>query len=267
MWWIFLALAVVCLLLLSMHGRCGHSGLTLLRNYSYAHRGLHGEGRPENSLAAFAAAREKGYGCELDVHLMKDGNLAVIHDSALKRTTGAAGQIEDLTADALCSYSLEGTDQTIPSFQQVLDLIDGQVPLIIELKTAGGNYAALCQKVCQVLDSYHGPFCVESFDPRCIYWLRRHRPEIIRGQLAQNFLQEKSNVPYILRFLITNHMLNFLTLPDFIAYRYEDRKRFTTFLARKLWDIQGVSWTLTAPEQHRAAVEEGWIPIFENYFP
>jgi len=267
MWWILLALTLVCLLLMSIRGRSGHPGLTLLRKYNYAHRGLQGEGRPENSLAAFAAAREKGYGCELDVHLLKDGNLAVIHDSALKRTTGADGEIEDLTIDALSGYFLENTDQTIPSFGQVLDLIDGQVPLIIELKTAGGNYAALCQKACQALDSYDGPFCVESFDPRCIYWLRKHRPQIIRGQLARNFLHIHKDTPFVLRFLLTNHMLNFLTRPDFIAYRFADRKRFSTFLARRLWDIQGVSWTLTTPEQHRAAVEEGWIPIFENYFP
>ena len=119
---------------LSIKGRTGHPGLKKLQGWNYAHRGLHGEGVPENSMKAFRLAVEQGYGAELDVHLLADGNLAVIHDSKLIRTTGAEGRIEDLTADQLKDYHLEGTEETIPLFSDVLALFEGKAPLIIELR-------------------------------------------------------------------------------------------------------------------------------------
>ena len=122
------------LYILSTQGRTGHPGLSALQGWKYAHRGLHDTDKPENSMAAFRAALENGYGIELDIHLMKDGNLAVIHDTTLIRTTGAEGKITDLTVEDLANYHLNGTDETIPTFRQVLDLFDGKAPLIIELK-------------------------------------------------------------------------------------------------------------------------------------
>ena len=110
------------LYILSLAGRTGHKELSQLRGWSYAHRGLHEKGRPENSMAAFRAALEGGYGIELDVHLLSDGNLAIMHDSLLKRTTGCDGRIEDLTTEQLADYRLEGTTETIPTFSQVLEL-------------------------------------------------------------------------------------------------------------------------------------------------
>ena len=101
--------------ILSTQGRTGHPGLAALRGWNYAHRGLHDETKPENSMAAFRAALEHGYGIELDIHLMKDGNLAVIHDCSLERVAGADVKITDLTAEDLPNYRLCGTDETIPS--------------------------------------------------------------------------------------------------------------------------------------------------------
>ena len=121
---------------LSTQGRTGHPELNALKGWYYAHRGLHNAERPENSMAAFRAALEKGYGIELDIHLLKDGNLAVIHDSLLNRTTGEAGRVEDLTTEALKHYHLEGTQETIPEFMDVLTLYNGKAPLIVELKPA-----------------------------------------------------------------------------------------------------------------------------------
>ena len=114
---LIIILAIVCLLyLLSLRGRTGHPVLEAMQNFGYAHRGLHGNGVPENSMAAFKAALDHGYGIELDIHLLKDGNLAVIHDSLLNRTTGQSGYVEDLTTAELKEYSLEGTEETIPEF-------------------------------------------------------------------------------------------------------------------------------------------------------
>lgn len=265
----FFVIAVVVLLyVLSTIGSGGHRKLSGLRGWVYAHRGLHGQGIPENSLAAFRRAKNAGYGIELDIHLLKDGNLAVIHDSQLKRTTGASGRIEDLTTDQLKDYYLEGTDQTIPQFQQVLNLFAGNAPLIVELKCVDNNYAELCKTACNMLDSYKGLYCVESFDPRCIYWLRKNRPDIIRGQLTENFFASKSSkLPWYLKFVLRHQMLNFLTRPDFVAYKFRDRKTVSNFLCKKIWRVQGATWTIKNQQDLDAAVAEGWIPIFEGFEP
>lgn len=261
MFWVILIL----LYLLSLQGRTGHPLLEELRRWNYAHRGLHGNGLPENSMAAFRAALEGGYGIELDLHLLRDGNLAVIHDSLLQRTTGAAGRIEDLTTEELKNYHLEGTAETIPTFREVLELFGGKAPMIVELKPVGGNHAALAQEACRQLESYSGAYCIESFDPRCLFWLKKHRPQIVRGQLSMNFFRNPQGQSLPIQAALTCHLLNFLSRPDFIAYKYADRNRLGCFLCRKLWHIQGVSWTIRTPEDHAQARKEGWLSIFEGF--
>lgn len=266
---VLIVIAVLLLLyVLSTVGRVGHPGLQAFRGWAYTHRGLYGEGVPENSLEAFAKAKEAGYGTELDVHLLADGDLAVIHDSDLKRVTGREGLVEDLTGSQLKEYTLEGTDQTIPRFEDVLKLFDGKVPLIVELKSFRSNHAALCKAVCEMLDRYEGPYCLESFDPLCVRWLRKNRPEIVRGQLYVNYLaSSKKNMPWIVKFFMSFQMVNFLVFPDFVAYKYKDRKIISNTLARKLWGLQGVTWTVQSQAEFDTAVKEGWIPIFEGFKP
>ena len=252
----------------SLGGRTGHRGLKDLQGWSYAHRGLHGKGIPENSMAAFRAALDHGFGIEFDLHLLKDGNIAVIHDSLLKRTTGAEGRIEDLTTEDLKNYRLEGTEETIPTFRELLDLYAGKAPLIVELKPVNGNHAKLAETVCNMLQDYPGVYCIESFDPRCVAWLKKNRPQIIRGQLTENFVKNKNDLPDHLKFLLTHNLLNFLSVPDFIAYKFRDRKdTILNNLCRNFWKVQGVSWTLRNREEYDTAVKEGWLPIFENFRP
>ena len=254
--------------LFTLRGRSNHPGLKDLQGWNYAHRGLHGNGIPENSMAAFRAALEHGYGIELDIHLMKDGNLAVIHDSSLKRTAGADVNITDLTTEELPGYPLEGTEEIIPTFDQVLALFAGKAPLIIELKADGNNHKALADAAVKAMEGYEGPWCMESFDPRCIHALKKHHPQVIRGQLTEDYFQVNSPLHPALRFVLKHNMLNFMTCPDFIAYNFSHRKNtLSNFLCRKVWDIQGVTWTLRSQEDHDTAVKEGWLPIFENYNP
>ena len=260
-------IALFLIHILCLKGRTGHPKLAQLRKWYYTHRGLHDERLPENSLSAFRAAVDHGYGAELDVHLMKDGHLAVIHDSSLKRVAGADVNIEDLTVAELEQYRLMGTDEKIPLFSQVLDVFHGKTPLIVELKTSGGNYEALCVAACKMLDEYDGLYCLESFDPRCIIWLRKHRPDLVRGQLSENWFRSKSKLNWLIKLVMTSHGSNLLTRPDFIAYRYADRHTFGTRICRRLWRIQGVSWTIRTKEEFDTAVHEGWIPIFENFKP
>jgi len=260
---VFLAILYIFML----KGRTGHKGLPALRGWYYAHRGLHGQGIPENSMAAFRAAKDHGYGIELDIHLLKDGTVAVIHDHSLKRTANADVQIENLTLADLDRYRLEGTEEKIPVFSEVLELYKGEAPLIVELKPTGKNHAALCKAACDMLSNYNGVYCVESFDPRCVAWLRKNRKEIIRGQLTENFFRSKSELPGIVKFLMKYNFFNIATRPDFIAYRFSDRKNISNFLCRKLWGLQGVTWTIRNKEDFDIAVAEEWIPIFENFEP
>ncbi|MBQ9964393.1 MAG: glycerophosphodiester phosphodiesterase [Clostridia bacterium] len=259
-------LIAAVLYILSVGGRSGHPNLQTLRSHAYAHRGLHNHTRPENSLSAFRAAREKGYGVELDVHLLSDGTLAVFHDHTLIRMTGQNGKIEDLTAEDLAAYTLGDTTETIPTFREVLDVFGNAVPLIVELKAAG-NHRELVHATVKALEEYEGPYCIESFDPRCLWYLRRDFPHIVRGQLAQDFFKNKEDLSAPIRFVLTHLLTNFLTRPDFVAYRFTDRNALSVRIARKLWRVQGVVWTLTDPEQHRTALEENFIPIFEEYEP
>ena len=135
-------LALDLLFTLALRCRKGHRKWEVLKKYRYAHRGYHDKPRiPENSMAAFRRAIENGYGAELDVHLMKDGRLAVIHDASLKRTAGADVLVEDLTAEELKQYRLEGTDEQIPLLEEVLELFQDRTPLIIELNAMIREYA------------------------------------------------------------------------------------------------------------------------------
>ena len=262
-----LILVLILLWLLALRCRSSHPGMAALRGWAYAHRGLHGKGVPENSMAAFRAALEGGYGIELDLHLLKDGNLAVIHDSSLKRTTGREGRIEDLITEELKNFQLEGTEETIPTFRELLDLYAGKAPLIVELKPVDGNHARLAEAACAMLEGYDGVYCIESFDPRCVRWLRENRPQIIRGQLSENFLKTDSKMSWPLRFVLTYNLMNFLTCPDFVAYRFDHRSTMSNALCRKVWKAQGVSWTIRTKADFDIAVKEGWIPIFEKFIP
>lgn len=254
--------------LYALKGRSGHPGLAGLRGWGYAHRGLHREGIPENSMAAFRAALEKGYGIELDIHLMRDGNLAVIHDSSLLRTAGVDVRIEDLTAEDLENYRLQGTEEKIPLFREVMALFEGKAPMIVELKPVGKNYGALAEAACLILRDYKGVYCMESFDPRCVRWLKKNRPQIIRGQLTENFVANSDKLPLPVRFVMTHNLLNFATVPDFVAYKFADRDHSAaTALCRRVWGIQGVTWTLKTQEEFDTAVAEGWLPIFEGFEP
>lgn len=139
--WTVILIVIILLLLAEIFAlltvcRRGHSYWTLLRKYRYAHRGYHGKDlAPENSLLAYKEAIRRGFGVELDVHLMKDGNLAVIHDASLLRTAGADVLVEDLTAEEVKRYRLEGTDEQIPLLEEVLPLFEQSgLPLVVELK-------------------------------------------------------------------------------------------------------------------------------------
>ena len=271
---ILLVLVIILLLFeayaLLLQCRNGHSGLKELRLFRYAHRGFHDKPAiPENSMAAFRRALQNYYGVELDVHLMADGNLAVIHDSSLLRTAGVDVDIEDLTAADLEQYHLEGTEEKIPLFSQVLELFEGKTPLIVELKAARGNHAALTEAACKLLDKYDVSYCIESFDPRCLMWLKKHRPDVVRGQLSHAFLKKGKGGGQSLpmRVVLQLLLLNCVTRPDFIAYCMEDRNCLSVALCRKIYKVQEVNWTIKSKEEMKEAEALGNLVIFEQFDP
>ncbi|WP_322154281.1 glycerophosphodiester phosphodiesterase family protein [Paratractidigestivibacter sp.] len=245
-----------------------------IARYRYAHRGLHGEGAPENSVAAFLRARDHGFGVELDVHLTADGELAVIHDSEIERMCGYAGVVEEMTMAELRECRLAGTDEQIPTFDEALAVYEcdptGETelapPVIVELKTRGKNAAALCEKAMACLDNHLVRYCVESFDPRVLVWLRRHRPEVMRGQLAQNFLEEDWR-PFHQRIGGTVLLGNAATRPDFVAYRFCDREGAPVRISCGLLGAHLVEWTICSAEDLARCEAEGAVPIFEGFLP
>ena len=259
---------LLLLWILSIKGRNNFTDFKEFKRYYFAHRGLHSKGVPENSLLAFSRAKEMGYGAEFDVHLMSDGNLAVIHDHSLLRTAGEEVFIEDLEINQLNNYRLENTDEKIPTLKEVLNLFNGQVPLIIELKSKGNNISQLCSAVSKELENYNGIYCIESFDPRCVRWFKKNNPNVIRGQLSQNYFKSKNKKsPFILRCIMSLLITNFLTKPDFVAFKFKDRNFLSNKISTHLWKTQGVGWTITDMNDIKNANKENIISIFENIAP
>lgn len=253
-----------------LRGRRNNERWTVLERCRYAHRGLHDAalGAPENSRAAFRRAVEHGFGAELDVHLLADGSLAVFHDSDLSRMTGKTGFVEDLTAAELGECRLAGTEQTIPQFYEVLSIFEGTgLPLVVELKSFRDNFEELSRRTVEELDRFGVPYCIESFDPRCLMWLRKNRDEIVRGQLAQDFIHSPSGSGRAMDWWLTDLLFNASAVPDFISYRFEDRKNHSLWLCRKVFGVRTFYWTIRSRADMEIAERDGAQVIFEQFIP
>lgn len=152
---------------------------TWLVEVPLAHRGLHGDGVPENSMAAFRAAADAGYGVELDVHVTSDDVAVIAHDASLLRMTGVDRRINELTGDELHGLRLQQTDERIPRLTEALEVLR-DVPVMVELKSSRLRAGALERRVAALLEDHPGPVCVASFNPVALRWFRRNRPELTR---------------------------------------------------------------------------------------
>lgn len=232
----------------------------------YAHRGLHNGERAENSLSAFAAAVEKGYAIELDVRLSSDGELVVFHDDTLDRVTKESGKVCERTAKELSKIHLNGTADTIPTLKEVLSLVDGKVPLLVEIKEAAGS-SAVAEKTAEVLSGYRGEFIIESFNPMALSVIKKRMPSVLRGVLSESFLKEKRNRKPIY-FVLQCLLLNFVCRPDFIAFNHRDAKNAALRFTRGVFGVPAFAWTVRSEEEEKKARENGFdTVIFENYLP
>lgn len=226
----------------------------------YAHRGVHDKNLPENSLRAFEKAVELGLGIELDIQLSKDGQVVVFHDLTLNRVAGVDGKVIDYTAEELSKMSLNGKPDGIPTLKQVLEVVDGKIPLIIEMKIPGFDLS-VCPKAFEILDDYTGRYCVESFHPFVLDWLRKNRPNILRGQLSSNFFKHQEKGNKLQLFAVKNLLLNVIAKPDFIAYDVRYPETWAFRLCRDVWKAFPIGWTIRTKEELTRAKKDfdAWI--------
>lgn len=267
MWWIAAAALLLALwLLLIAPGRADAAKRAPFTGRCYAHRGLYeaDQSVPENSLEAFSRAAAAGYGVELDVQLTRDGQIVVFHDDTLLRACGIDARPDAYTLSELRELPLFQTDHRIPLFSEVLAVIGGRVPLIVELK-AGGERTRLCEKTRAMLAVYDGPYCVESFHPAIVRWFYVHAPEVLRGQLSEAWRFSRRFLPGVTAFAMSRLLCNILTRPQFIAYRIGPK--CLSVRACEALGAMRVAWTARGEGAHARLMEQNDAVIFEHYRP
>ena len=260
---IVLAVLAVIYVFLVAPRMFGKPDRTPLMDVHYAHRGLFDNetDAPENSLNAMRKAVEAGYGIEFDIQLSKDDVPVIFHDASLKRMCGVDGKVWDYTLEELQKMKLASSNETIPTLEQVLKVVDGKVPLIIEYKMDRVD-TKVCELGNAILEKYNGVYCMESFHPFAVKWYREHRPDVIRGQLSQDF--SKTDYKGIQYWAMTHLLLNFLTRPDFIAYNHKDKDIFSRRLCAQLGALS-VAWTIKNREQYEEAKPYFDLVIFDIF--
>lgn len=229
----------------------------------YAHRGLFDNetDAPENSLKAIRKAVSAGYGIEFDVQLTKDDVPVVFHDASLKRICGIDGKVWEYTLDELQKIKLAKSEETIPTLEEVLNVVDGKVPLIVEYKMDRVD-TRVCELGNQLLKDYKGVYCIESFHPLAVKWYRENCPEVMRGQLSENFGRSGKKAFHL--WMMTHLLTNFLTRPDFIAYCHRDADNLSRRICRKLGALS-VTWTIKSQEQYEKAKPHFTLFIFDSF--
>ena len=230
-----------------------------------AHRGYHDNqnGIPENSLAAFSAAVEKGFVIELDIQLSSDGVAMVFHDADLERVCGVQGKIWDYTAAELKEMKLLGTEYTIPTFEETLKFIDGRVPLLVEYKMDKVD-TAVCAAGQALLDNYSGQYAMQCFDPRALLWYKKNAPQVARGQLAEKYWDNEKYNGKALYLVLTYMPENVATRPDFISYKYAHKDNISLKICRML-GAKTACYTLKSAEDLQYVNGEFDMYIFDSF--
>ena len=192
--------------------------LTWLKQELIAHRGFYKKNGaiPENSMAAFKRALDHGYAIECDIQLTKDHEVVVFHDENLKRLTGLNQPIHQVTYEQIKTLNLLLSNEKIPLLRDVLNLVKGKVPLLIELKPFG-PVKKLCTSTMALMKDYQGKYAVFSFHPGAVLWFKKYHPHVIRGQIS-SFFDDDTHVRQPLKFLMKRLFFNHFTKPDFISY-------------------------------------------------
>ena len=248
---IVIILLVLCLLFLFLVSprMFNKPDMSAFMGANIAHRGYFDNeaGIPENSLSCFQAAIDKGFAIELDIQLSSDGVAMVFHDADLERMCGVEGKIWDYTAAELQEMKLFGTEETIPTFEETLALINGQVPLLVEYKMDKVD-TAVCAAGQALLDEYDGAYAIQCFDPRALLWYKKNAPEVARGQLAEEYWENEKYEGKALYFVLTYMLTNVATAPDFISYKALHKDNLSLNVCRML-GAKTACYTLKSEEE------------------
>lgn len=219
----------------------------------FAHRGLHGAGIIENSRAAFRAAIQAGHGIELDVQATGDGEAIVFHDYDLGRLTDSEGTLAEMSAAELVEIPLKGEREGLPTLTEILTLIDGRAPLLIEVKSPGRRVGTLSGAVARALGSYIGPVAVMSFNPGVPRWFARHRPDVLRGLVVTEEGKPE-------RGKLKRRLSLWWSRADFLAYDIRDLP--SAFAAAS--GLKVGTWTVRTEAQRATAAEHADQIIYER---
>ena len=243
----------------------GGRNISRFRGVKFAHRGLHDATRVENSTSAFRAAVDAGFGIELDVRLSSDGVLVVHHDDELGRVVRGEGRVDSYTAAELTKMTLGDTADTIPTFAEVLELVGGKVPLLVEIKEDAGK-SDVSTATAQMLAEYKGDFIIESFNPLSVRCARRRLKKTACGFLSTDFHRDGKYKGF-LYFALGNLLTNRIASPDFIAYDSRFPKKLSLKIARLLGAVT-FAWTVRSLDEEKRMLDSGFDGvIFEGYVP
>ena len=229
-----------------------------LREWTYAHRGLHGPGVPENSIAAFAGAVERGMGIECDIQRSRDGVAMLVHDWELDRLTGVSGPLADHSAEELAQIAFLDSEHKLARLEDLLALVEGRVPLLIEIKSRRRyDVEKSCAAVRDALAGYSGPHAVMSFDPRVSRWFRRNAPGIVQGLVMREDDHGHTRTPFSRRIALA------VARPEFLAYHVAALPSAMVAGLREA-GLPILTWTVSSPELLERARRHADAPIAEG---
>lgn len=230
-----------------------------------AHKGLHDHETPENSLSAFKKAIENNYIIECDVQLIADGTVVVFGGDQLSRMTGRDGYIKNLTKAQLEDYKLLNTDECIPTLEEVLQLVDGKVGILIDLKDNQSRIGQLEKAVCKLVRNYKGDVAIQSFNPLSLEWFAKYSPNILRGQIACTFRgKEFKHISRFRRRVLRHMKLNNRAKPNFISYNASE---LPSRYLKKVSNLPIIGWTVKSQEEYRNCFNFVDNIIFEGFEP
>jgi glycerophosphoryl diester phosphodiesterase len=236
-----------------------------------AHRGLHDRARGiiENMPGAAQAAVDGHFGIECDIQLTADGEAMVHHDDELGRLTEASGALKEKTAAELKAVKFKDTEERMMSLADLCALVAGRVPLVIEMKSHFDGDRRLVNRMAEVLASYSGPAVGMSFDPDQVLALREIMPALPRGIVAES-TYDAADWPEATpaqRQGMTHLRHAFRTRPHFVAYWVDELPAVAPWIARNLFGLPLLTWTVRTPEQRARAARYTDQMIFEGFVP
>jgi glycerophosphoryl diester phosphodiesterase len=236
-----------------------------------AHRGLHdaASGVIENSASAIRAAIAKGYGIEVDLQCTRDGRAVVFHDEKLDRLTAESGAVASRDAEELRTIKLRGSEDRILSLAELLALVVGRAPLLIEVKSSWGRDQRFAAGIADALTAYDGKVAVMSFDPQLVAAFRTLAPTLPRGLIAERFddVRYWHKHPPLRRFAMRHLLSAAIARPNFIAYDVRALPALAPAIARRLFGLPLLTWTVRSEADKETAREHADAMIFEGVAP